>query len=1081
MLFHFGTKFAATMENSQRLKLNGMDNMLKKKTQYRRNCLFCLCSMALFSVLAPLSLEAQTVAVSGTVIDENNEPVLGATVAVKGTTTAVMTNANGNYSIDAPAGATLVFSFVGFADQEEAVNGRTRINVMLVTGEQMLDEVVVVGYGVQRKVTLTGAVAGVRGAEVIRTKNENLQNMLTGKIAGVRVWQKGAEPGVFHNAFDVRGLGSPLVVIDGIPRTMEEFQRLNPNDISDISVLKDASAAIYGVRAANGVFLVTTKKGMTRGRTRVSYTGSFTLQQPSGMPKLADPFETMTIANEVTMNDLYGGSIVYGPEVFEEYRNGTRRITDWNALVFAGFSPQTQHDVSLSGGNERTQYYISMGYFFQEGFFKSGDLNYHKTNLRSNISTRLAEGLTFNLNLSGILDRRNNPYYTAAYLIRAYWRQGVLYPAYADPEQTMFNYEGLEMEENAVAMMDADVSGYRQYNQKYIQSSASLNYDFGAIAPFLKGLSAKALFSYDYRMDNNKAFRKEYYQYAYSSYEKKIYSASSPNQMRREFYDKKQLLGQFTLNYDRAFGDHKVSGLVGWETQQREGDNFYAQRDLAFSTDYLFAGVDEGQTGAMSAETVDLYEWAYAALMGRLNYAYADRYMVEMQFRYDGSSKFAAGRHWGFFPSASAGWRVSEEPLFKSVSALSFIDQLKIRVSYGILGDDVGGENFDWLPGYIYPDANTNVKEGYYDQHAPGFVFDNKFVYGLKTKSLPNEAITWFTSHTFNVGVDFEAWHGLFGFSFDYFDRRRKGLFARNTGNFPTVIGAIAPNENLNSDRHFGIDLALSHRHKIGSLIYKIKAIGTITRQQYITAVENGPWGNSYDQWRNDNFNNRYQGVQFGYVGAGRYTSWEDIRSYPIYKGAGVLPGDYKYEDWNGDGEISAWDEHPFAFDKTPWLNFSLNLDLAYRNFDLNLLVQGSALGSMQYQEPLRAIWGSKGGGTLVQYLDRWHPVDPLADPYDPTTQWVSGYYGYSGHYPLENSSFNRVNTAYLRLKSVELGYTLPKIKALPTLNLRVFVNAYNLFTLTGVKFVDPEHPEDIYGRVYPLNKTCSVGLTLSF
>jgi TonB-linked SusC/RagA family outer membrane protein len=1059
-----------------------MNDILKK--QRVGMWLLRLCLMMTFVAFTSLSLWAQTVAVSGTVLDDNNEPVLGATVAVKGTATAVMTDTNGNYSINAPSGATLVFSFIGFATKEEAVNGRTRINVQMTISVQTLDEVVLVGYGTQRKVTLTGAVAGVRGSEVIQTKNENVQNMLTGKIAGVRVWQKSAEPGTFNNSFDIRGLGSPLVVIDGIPRTMAEFQRINANDIDDVSVLKDASAAIYGVRAANGVLLVTTKKGEVGGTAKVSYTGSFTLQQSSGMPKVVNAFDAMTLFNEKSMNNVDGGLIYFTETKFEEYRNGTRPTTDWNSLLFSSLSPQTQHDVSITGGNERTQYYISMGYFFQEGFFKSGDLNYNKTNLRSNITTQIAKGLKFDLNLSGILDQRNNPYSRAVDIIRQYWRQGVLYPAYADPEGTILNYEGLENQQNVVAMMTSDISGYQQYNQKYIQSSAALNYDFGTITPLLQGLSAKALFSFDYRMDDNKQFRREYYQYKYNtltdSYDPEMFAASSPSRARREFYDKQQVLGQFVLNYDRTFDEHKINGLVGWETQKRRGDNFYAQRDLAFATDYLFAGVDEGQVGGMYSDYNDVYELANSALIGRINYAYSSRYIAEVQFRYDGSSKFASGHQWGFFPSASVAWRISEEPFFKSIAALSFIDQLKVRASYGVLGDD-GALEFDWATGFTYPATNTNAASGYYNQYAPGYIFGSEFIYAATPKALPNEKITWYTARTFDIGVDFEAWNGLFGFSFDYFDRRREGLFARNTGNLPTVVGATPPRENLDSDRHFGIDLELSHRHKIGDLTYKVKAIGSITRQKYLHASEKGPWGNSYKQWRDDNLNNRYQGVQFGYVGAGRYTSWEDVWSYPIYKDRNVLPGDYKYEDWNGDGEINSLDEHPFAFDKTPWLNFSLNLDMAYKNFDLNLLFQGSALGSMEYMEPLYNIWGEYGGGTLEQYLDRWHPVDPLADPYDPATQWVSGYYGYTGHYPIKNSTFNRVSTAYLRLKSIEFGYTLPKIKALSTVGVRVFVNAYNLFTITGVKFVDPEHPDEENGRLYPLNKTYSVGLTLSF
>lgn len=1025
--------------------------------------------------------------VRGTVTSAGDEGGLpGVNVVVKGTTTGTTTDAEGKYTIEVPDGnVTLVFSFIGYATKEVPVSSQSVIDVALGTDVQQLNEVVVVGYGTQQKVTLTGSVANIKGEELRQTKNENPQNMLTGRIPGVRVWQRSSEPGTFANNFDIRGLGSPLVVIDGVPRSVSDFQRLNPSDIEDISVLKDASAAIYGVRAANGVVLVTTKKGQ-EGKTTITYNGSYTLQRPSGLPTLADPYETMTLYNERSMNNINGGSIIYGEDVFEAFRTGARRTTDWTSLIIADVSPQTQHDISITGGGEKTQYFIGMGYLYQEGFFKSGDLNYDKLNLRTNITTELGKGLSLNINLSGIADQRNTPYSSAVDIIRNYWRQGVLFPAYADPENTMLNYEGLDLEENTVAKMTSDISGYRKYNQKYFQSSGTLNFDFGTVSEALQGLSAKALISYDYRNDDNTIFRREYYQYAYNtntgSYDPKLYNSSSPNQIRREMFGKQQLLGQFILNYNRTIADkHNVSALIGYEAQERKGDNFYAQRDLAFGMEYLFAGINDNQLGGMLSSLDDVYRYANAATFGRLNYTFADKYIVEGQFRYDGSSKFAKGHQWGFFPSASVGWRVSEESFFKNISALSFVDQLKLRASYGVLGDD-GDLQYDWATGYTYPATGDNASGGYYNHYAPGYVFDGSFVFGVSTLALPNELITWFTANTLDVGVDFEGWNGLFGFSVDYFDRRREGRFARRTGALPTVVGAEAPRENLDSDRHFGIDLELSHRNTIGDFAYSIKAIGSITRQKYLIASEKGPYGNSYDKWRNDNLTNRYQGLEFGFEEAGRYEDWEDIWSYPIYKDRDIIPGDYKYVDWNGDGEINDQDQHPFAFNQTPWLNYSLAYTASYKNFDLNFLFQGSALGSMQYKEPLYSIWGSNGGGTLTQYLDRWHPVDPQADPYDPETEWVRGYYGFTGHYPRENSEFNRVSTSYLRLKSIELGYTLSKkIRALSSMNLRVFANAYNLFTITGVKFVDPEHPDDDLGRMYPLNKTYTVGVSATF
>lgn len=1039
---------------------------------------------ALVMTLIPSEAFAQNVTVSGQVTDSQEEPLIGVTVQEVGGKNGVATDLDGRYTITVPKTVVLRFSYIGMKSVEIPVKGQKEINVVLTEDSNLMEELVVVGYGTQRRGSVTGSVSTVKGDEMIQTKNENPQNMLTGRIPGLRVWQKSAEPGVYANNFDVRGLGSPLVVIDGVPRTTEEFQRLNAQDIEDISVLKDASAAIYGVRAANGVVLVTTKKG-TSGKAKVTYSGSFTFQKPANMPQLASVYDALTISNEQSMNNINGGTLRYTQADFDRYLSGARRTDNWNDLIIAKWSPQTQHDVTISGGSEKATYYVSFGYLYQEGIFKSGDLNYNKYNLRSNVTAELLRGLKFELNVNGMADDRKTPYTSSVDIIRNYWKQGNLFPAYADPEHTMLNYDGLDLEQNTVAMMSADISGHAKYRQKYFQSSANLTFDFGEYVPALKGLTARGMISYDYREDNNEQYRKEYYQYAYDeatdTYTQKLFNESSPSRMRREYYNKSQILGQITINYNQTFNDvHNVGAVVGWEGQKRNGDNFYAMRELAFSMPYLVAGVDTGQVGGMNSGNNDLYEFANEAFIGRINYSFDDRYLLEGQFRYDGSSKFAKGHRWGFFPSVSAGWRLSEEPFFRSISALDFINNIKIRASYGVLGDD-GSLNYDWAMGYTYPSTSDNAENGYYNQYAPGYVLGSQFVNGVTPLALPNEGITWFKSKTFNVGVDFTAWNGLLGVSFDYFNRLRTGRFARRTGSLPTVVGASAPRENLDSDRQFGMELELTHRNRIGDWTYSLKGIATVTRNKYLTASEKGPWSNSYDRWRNDNLTNRYQGVQFGYESAGRFQNWNDIWTYNQYKERDLLPGDYKYLDWNGDGQIDGLDEHPYAFDQTPWLNFSLNASVAWKGIDLSLLFQGSALGSMEYKEPLYSIWGENGGGILEQYTDRWHPVDPTADPYSPSTEWVSGYYAYTGRYPKSNSSFNRVKTDYLRLKSIELGYTIPAIRALPGMSLRVYANAYNVFTWTGVKFVDPEHPDDELGRMYPLNKTYTLGMTLSF
>lgn len=1033
-------------------------------------------------VMSSAAAQAQGIMVKGKVVDQHNEPVIGATVGVDKGKAKTVTDIDGNFTLQVPANAQIVVNYIGMKPATQSVGGRRELNFVLQDDVNQLQDVVVVGYGTQKRGSITGSVAAVKGDEMVRTKNENPQNMLTGRVAGVRVWQKSSEPGSYNNNFDVRGMGTPLVIIDGVPRDMSDFQRMNADDIQDISVLKDASASIYGLRSANGVVLVTTKKGQA-GQTKFSYNGSYTIQSPKSMPKLLDAYKTMTLYNERNLNNVNGGSKIYTDEMFDEFRNGTRRETDWNNLIFAKTSPQSNHNITVSGGNDKTQYFVSFGAFYQEGFFKSGDLNYHKYNITSNLTTEVYRGLKLSLNINAMTDKQNNPYCTSTDIIRNYWRQGVLFPAYADEAGTMLNYDGLDLEENTVAKMTADISGYRRYKQSQVLTSGIVEYDFGTLTNVLKGLKAKVMFSYDYHLNNNTIYRKQYYQYAYDpatqTYKQKLYASSAPSNLRREHYDTQQFLSQYTLSYNRDFGPHSVAAVVGMETQRRTGDNFYAMRNLAFSSPYLFNGVEEGQVA--NSATGGIYSANYNAFIGRLNYSFAQRYLIEGQFRYDGSSKFAKGHRWGFFPSVSLGWVVSEEPWFKNIEFLKGVDQLKLRASYGEMGDD-SGANYDWVAGYTYPSTSGNSEKGYYNQYAPGFIFGSQFVYAATPMAIPNELISWYKAKTFNVGVDFDTNNKLFGFSLDYFSRKMTGLYEYRTSVFPTVIGAKPPRENANSSRNFGMELELRHHNRIGrNFVYNVKGIVTITRQKYLTAIQNGPYANAYNQWRNDHLNNRYQGVQFGYEGNGRYQNWDEIWNETLYHEKDLLPGDYKYLDWNGDGEINSQDEHPYAFDQTPWMNYSLSIDCAYKGFDFSMLWQGSALGSMSYEEPLYSIWGQNGGGALEQYWDRWHPADENADPYDPNTKWVKGYYAYTGHYPSANSTFNRVSTAYLRLKQIELGYTLPKWKVFPSLNLRVYANAYNLFTITGVKFVDPEHPSDDLGRLYPLNRTYTFGVQVSF
>ncbi|MCD7925085.1 MAG: TonB-dependent receptor, partial [Bacteroides sp.] len=928
-----------------------------------------------------LSMMAQGKSVTGTVTDPNGEAIIGASVLVKGSTNGTITDFEGNFTLqNVNDNAVLQISYIGYVTQDIPVKGKNAVRVILKEDTETLDEVVVVGYGTQKKVTLTGAVSAVKSDDIIATKNENAQNMLTGKVAGLRVVQKSAEPGAFNNNFDIRGMGAPLIIIDGIPR--DNLSRIDPNDIESLSVLKDASAAIYGVRAANGVVLITTKSGKSE-KTELNYSGNIGWQMPSGLPHVVDAVDWMTLWNEKKMKNVDGGSLRFSDDDFAPYLNGTKESTDWYDAVIRKTAPQTQHNISATGGNEKTHFYMSAGYQGQEGIFKSGDFDYERFNLRSNITTQLAKYLKVDLNVTGIMDKQERPWESADMIIRSLWRSAPIQSIYAN-DNPEYLQQGLVDGSNPVAMMNKDITGYNQWNRKWFQSSVSATYD----VPGVKGLSAKAVFSYDFNMEDNKKYQKSYNQYNYqevdNTYRPNV--RNNPSKLTREYYRKELLLYQFSLNYTNTFNQaHNVNALILWEGSKRTGDNFYALRELGLDLDQLFAGNTTNQVGYMNTDGGALYDKANLGLVGKFGYDYKSKYLAEFSFRYDGSSMFMSGEQWGFFPAASVGWRFSEENFWKD-SKLSFITNAKLRASYGKMGDD-SASSYQFITGYYYPASGDN------NRLPGGHVFDGTYVNSASNKGIANRNITWYIAKTFDVGIDLEGWNGLIGLSADYFRRSRSGLLATRAGSLPSEVGANLPQENLDSDLTQGIELELNHRNHIGEFSYTAKGIFALTRIKK-KHVERARSGNSYENWRN-NENNRYKGIWWGYGDNGRYTSYEDIANSDIYVGRDRLPGDYIYVDWDGDGQITDHDRYPIAMRDLggPLINFSLDLGAQYKGFDLNVLFQGAAKVYCAYGEQLREpLWGSDYSNAMTQFMDRWHPVDPKADPYDPNTQWVSGH-----------------------------------------------------------------------------------------
>ncbi len=1032
--------------------------------------------------------QQQEKTIRGTVFDESGEALPGVSVVVKGTSVGMATGVDGNYQIPIPSGnSILLFSYIGYQSQEIKVGTQSVINIVLKENTQSLSEVVVVGYGTQKKVTLTGAVSAINAGDIVTTKTENIQNALTGKIPGVRVVQKTSEPGVFSNSFDVRGFGAPLVVIDGVPR--DNFQRLDPNDIESISVLKDASAAIYGVRAANGVVLITTKRG-SGGRLELNYTGGFGIQTPSGLPKTVGAVDWLTLMNEKALHSPTNTSPPpYSQSYIDEYRNGTRVGSDWYPEVIQNTAPQTQHNLSASGGTDRVDYFMSMGYLHQDGFFKSNDLKYDRYNVRSNISAKISKYLKAELRISGILDERNQPGVDGSReVFKSLWRMDPIRSIYANNNSQYLGY--IPNVVNPIALSTADIAGYKRTMNRWFQGSFDLTYDF----PFLKGLQAKGLFSYDYRAESTKTYKKTFYLYEYNeaanSY--KGYLNQSPPTLNRYFNERPVSLMQISLNYKNTFKEkHNVGALLLYEEQNNNGDNFYAQRDLILGgLDELLGGGTANQIGYMNP--AGLYKNSNKGLVGRINYDFASKYIAEVSFRYDGSSKFPKDKQWGFFPAASVGWRISEESFMKDTESLSFIDNLKLRASYGTMGDD-SASAYQFISGYTFPQAKGGNNIGLQG----GSVFNGTFYPSIGYKNLPNPNITWYTVKTLNLGVDADFWKGLLGVQVDVFRRERDGLLATRRLSLPGTLGANLPQENMNSDLVKGIELALSHRNKIGDVGYNIAGNVSFTQLKWLN-YDQAEAGNSYDYWRKT-LGNRNPNIAWGYDYDGQFQNYNDIYTNMINHGESGnnyrLPGDYRYMDWNGDGVINEDDRHPIGSNfrdwdadglvdddqsVVPYIYYGLDLSANYKGIDLSMLFQGTALVWMSYPEQLSMplMWD---GNALEYFMDRWHPIDPLANPYDPATQWNKGYYSYTANTRALGTR-NMQNASYLRLKSIELGYTLPHqwTSKVGIKNLRVYINAYNLITITGIKNVDPEHPGDDSGYLYPLNKTYNFGLSIT-
>ncbi|WP_230327744.1 SusC/RagA family TonB-linked outer membrane protein, partial [Bacteroides cellulosilyticus] len=881
------------------------------------------------------------VRVKGHVSDVNQELLIGVSIQEKGTSNGIITDVNGGFSLEVSPKATLVVSYVGYATQEFPIKNQTDFDIVLQEDAQLLNEVVVVGYGTQKKGNLTGAIASIKSDEILTTTHSSLAQNLQGKVAGLQIRQQSGEPGSFDNMISIRGFGTPLYVIDGIPRDGSgEFQRLNPTDIESISILKDASAAIYGLNAANGVILVTTKKGQ-KGKPRFNYSGVFGWQKPTDVPEMMNAGQFMDIKNEASINA--GGEPILTKEELMKWKEGAPgyESTDWYDEAMKGSAFQQQHNFSVTGGSENVDFFFSLGYLTDNGIVKNDGFDYEKYTFRSNLSAKLSKHLTAEVLIGGRYDTKKTPRFTFFDIFKA---TRAAWPTERPFANNNPDYPSkVFLDNNPVAMSDPDIVGYSQTNNKALQTTASVKYD----VPFVQGLQIKATGAYDSNMYMGKNAHRSYDVFTYAS-ETDTYlkqTIGAPAYINNSYDDHNKLVLQAQVSYQRLFNKrHNVGVTLVYEQSK------YWYRNSSLHRDYDFYTNDQVDQGSVNNMKNGGYETEEASMsyIGRFTYDYMSRYLVEFAFREDGSYRYAPGARWGFFPVVSVGYRISEEKFIKD--NLTFIDNLKLRASYGTVGENTG-EPFQYVQGF-----STTGGGGY------SFV-DGVYTGGAASPGIINPNLTWLKSKTLNIGIDVGLFKGLLNFEMDLYQRDRKGLLAKRNLSLPNTFGGSLPDENINSDRVRGIDLSVSHNNSIGSFHYGVKFNMNFARTMN-RYVERAPFRSSMEKWRNGS-SNRWNDMSWGFVPVGQFQDMDDVNSYILQNGdqgnIQELPGSFKYEDVNGDGLLDDNDLQPLFWTGQPKMHYGITLNASYKGFDFNALLQGSGKYSVRFTEIYSEIMALNG------------------------------------------------------------------------------------------------------------------------
>jgi len=1053
------------------MKMKRDKKILENKNRFHR---FLFLSLFFFTTF----ISYAQINVRGKVTDTKGEPLIGVNVTVKGTNQGTVTDNEGMFSLQVPnENSVLEFSYVGFKTMEIPLNGQTSLNVTMNEDIEMLEEVVVVGYGTQKKIHVTGSVSQISAEDILKAPSGNITHTLVGKLPGLVATQKSGQPGSDNANLLIRGVStlgdaSPMIIVDGVQRG---FAYLDPNEIESISILKDASsAAVYGMQGAGGVILVTTKRG-TIQKPKITYTGKISYNQNTNYPKfLNGPDFIMWYNKALEMDGQYP---LFSQEIYNKVLNGDPEgkyaNTDWFDELMKDGAFSSHHNVSINGGNESAKYFISLGYLNQDGILDK--FGFTKYNLRSNVDVNLQNGFKLSIDLGARQESRKGGYYSVA---NQAWNNPISLAQRMLPIVPT-EYEGLPVAANIEAykynpIAYNNLTGYNNSIFNTLQSSLTFSWD----VPKVKGLNLKLKAAYDKDYTTPKSWREQFYMNSYNVYTEEYEIVESfhgePREsvLRNATSQSQRLTLQPSISYAKTFGKHDLSGLVLYEQSSYEseglavivqGFDLKTLHELSLGKNIL----NGKKTDAISGSS---YKFNRAGFVGRINYSYEDKYLAELAARYDGSVRFPPEHRWGFFPAASFGWRVSEEPFFAKYK--DKIENLKLRLSAGLLGNDRIG-NFQYL----------NLMQA----NPPTVYIGDKEYISIYTAGEVNRDITWEKTSTYNAGFDLMLKNGIFGMEFDLFYKLTNDILISGGGLYPPSLGGNYPGTiNGGKVSNKGFELVLTHRKSINDFHYDVRGNVGWSRNKVLRMNES-PNTPAYQKRTG-----RKMGEKMGFKTKGLYQSEEEINNSPTLGHLSknqIRPGDLQYVDLNKDGKIDRAQDYTFIGNSNrPELMFGLNLAASWKSFDFSVFFQGAAItdvflsgvyanGNVDQTQYTRPFYGH-GNSPYFLIENSWTPENRNAEFCRLTTMAaeMGNCNGWASDWWIRNGS-------YLRLKNIQFGYTLKNnyIRNIGIDNIRFMLTGANLFTWSELtKYnIDPETPE-ITNGYYPQQRTFEFGISFT-